>query len=297
MQTTLLILPNFVLILVGLALARRFGYGSDFWAGLEKLVYFVLFPALLFRTLALATLDLASVAKMLACGAGITAIAMGLSALARPLFGIDQRTAASCFQCAFRFNTYIGLAVAGSVFGAPGLALSALLFGAMIPVVNLAAVSMLAAQARANPWAELARNPLVLSTVSGLVWGQLGLGLPRFADQTLGLLGASALPAGLLAVGAALRMEGLGDRPAVHGWWLAIKLVLMPLGALASAAAVTLPADEAGVLVTWAALPTAASAYILAVRMGGNGPAVATQITASTLLSMLTLPVWIALIV
>lgn len=297
MQTTLLILPNFVLILVGLVLARRFSYGGDFWAGLEKLVYFVLFPALLFRTLALATLDLASVAKMLACGAGITAIAMALSALARPLFGIDQRTAASCFQCAFRFNTYIGLAVAGSVFGAPGLALSALLFGAMIPVVNLAAVSMLAAHARANPWAELARNPLVLSTVSGLIWGQLGLGLPRFADQTLNLLGSSALPAGLLAVGAALKMEGMGDRPAVHGWWLSIKLVLMPLGALASAAAFALPADEAGALVTWAALPTAASAYILAVRMGGNGPAVAAQITASTLLSMLTLPVWVALVV
>ena len=59
MSAALLILPNFVIILVGLALARRFGYGVDFWGGLEKLVYYVLFPALLFRALALAKIDFA----------------------------------------------------------------------------------------------------------------------------------------------------------------------------------------------------------------------------------------------
>src|SRR5258708_2708272 len=47
MQTALLILPNFVLIVIGLVLARRFDFGRDFWDGLEKLGYYVLFPALL----------------------------------------------------------------------------------------------------------------------------------------------------------------------------------------------------------------------------------------------------------
>ena len=60
MQTALLILPNFVLILIGLVLARRFDFGRDFWDGLEKLVYYVLFPALLFRSLALAQIDFAA---------------------------------------------------------------------------------------------------------------------------------------------------------------------------------------------------------------------------------------------
>jgi predicted permease len=59
MNAAILILPNFVLILVGLALARRFDYGRDFWSGLEKLVYYVLFPALLFRSLAVARIDFA----------------------------------------------------------------------------------------------------------------------------------------------------------------------------------------------------------------------------------------------
>lgn len=294
MQTALLILPNFVLILVGLALARGFDYGRGFWEGLEKLVYFVLFPALLLRSLAVSTLDLASVGKVVACGWALMILGMALGWLAKPLFRVEARVAASCFQCAFRFNTYIGLAVAGSVFGAPGVATGALLFGTLIPLANLGAVGMLAAHTRTNLWAELARNPLVVSTLAGFAWNLAGLGMPGFLDQTLHLLGSSALPAGLLAVGAALRIERGQASPAAHAWWLGVKLAALPAAAFACVRLLGLSGVEAGVLLLWAALPTASSAYILAVRMGGDGPSVATQITVGTLLSMATLPLWVA---
>lgn len=295
MQTAFLILPNFVLILVGFALARGFDYGRGFWEGMEKLVYFVLFPALLLRSLAISTLDLASVGLVVACGWGIMILGMGLGWLARPLFGVEARVAASCFQCAFRFNTYIGLAVAGSVFGSPGVAIGALLFGTLIPLANVGAVSVLAAHAsRTNLWLELARNPLVLSTLAGFAWNLSGMGMPGFLDQTLDLLGKSALPAGLLAVGAALRIERGQARFAAHAWWLGVKLAILPLVAWACVEMLGLTGVEAGILVMWAALPTASSAYILAVRMGGDGPSVATQITVGTILSMATLPLWLA---
>lgn len=294
MQTALLILPNFVLILVGLALARGFDYGRDFWAGLEKLVYFVLFPALLLRSLAVSTLDLASLGKMIACGWAIMLLGMALGWLARPLFRVEARVAASCFQCAFRFNSYIGLAVAGSVFGSPGVATAALLFGSVIPLANLGAVGMLAAQSRTNLWLELARNPLVMSTLAGFAWNLAGLGMPGFLDQTLNLLGASALPAGLLAVGAALRIERGQASAGAHAWWLGVKLVALPFAAWGCVKVLGLSGIEAGVLIVWAALPTASSAYILAVRMGGDGPSVATQITVGTVISMASIPLWIA---
>jgi len=295
-HTALLILPNFVLILVGLALARRFGYSREFWEGLEKLVYFVLFPALLLRSIAVAALDLASLGKVVACGAAIMGLGMALGAVARPLFRVEARTAASCFQCAFRFNTYIGFAVAGSVFGAPGLAIAALLFGALIPLANLGAVGMLAAHARTNFWLEMARNPLVVSTLAGFAWNLAGLPMPGFLDQTLVLLGSTALPAGLLAVGAALRIEQGRATPAAHAWWLGVKLLALPLAAWGCVRLLGLGGIEAGVLLLWAALPTASSAYILAVRMGGDGPSVATQITVGTLASMATLPLWMGVL-
>jgi hypothetical protein len=217
---------------------------------------------------------------------------MALSGLARPLFGLEPKLAASCFQCGFRFNTYVGLAVVGSLFGAPGVALAAILLGILVPLVNFASVAVLAAGSGRGLLGELVRNPLVLSTLGGLAWNALGLPLPGFADQTLNLLAVTSLPAGLLSVGAALKVERGAGPIAAHAWWLAVKLGAVPAIAWMLARELGLRGAEAGILLLCAALPTASSAYILAVRMGGDGRAVAAQITVGTVISMVTIPLW-----
>lgn len=297
MEAALLVLPNFALIVAGLALARGFDYGRDFWSGLEKLVYFVLFPALLFRSLAAARIDLAAAGRLVAVAAAFTAAAFGLSLLAGPVLRLEHRLLAAGSQCGYRFNTYIALAVAGSLFGNDGVALVALILGAMIPLANFAAVAMLARHGERGFLGELARHPLVLSSLAGFAWNAAGLHLPAFADQTLSLLGQSSLPAGLLCVGAAMRLEGgAGPREAAaHAWWLAVKLVAAPAIAWALARALGLAGMEARVLILCAAVPTATNAYILAVRMTGDGRAVATQVTVGTVLSMATLPFWLSI--
>ena len=195
MATALLILPNFVLILVGLVLARHFDFGRDFWEGLEKLVYYVLFPALLFRSLALARIDFAATAWPIAAALAFTLAGFGLSLLAGPLFRLDRKLLAAGSQCGYRFNTYVGLAIAGSVYGTQGVALAAILLGVMIPLANVLAVAMLAAHGKHGFLYELATHPLVVASVVGLAWNALGLPLPSFADQTLNLLAITALPA------------------------------------------------------------------------------------------------------
>lgn len=296
MSAALLILPNFVLILIGLALARAFDYGRDFWEGLEKLVYYVLFPALLFRSLAIAQIDLARAGPLVAAACAFTIAGFLLSLAAGPLFRLDRQLHATGSQCGYRFNTYIGLAVAGSLFGTQGVAFAALLLGVMIPLANTCAVAVLAAQSERGFLPELARHPLVLSCVAGFAWNLSGLALPGFADQTLALLGQTALPAGLLSVGAAMKLErGMGPLHA-HAWWLAVKLAAVPAIALALAHGIGAQGKEASVLVLCAALPTATNAYILAVRMTGDGRAVATQVTVGTVLSMATIPAWMALV-
>ena len=295
MSTALLILPNFVIIVVGLALARRFDYGRGFWEGLEKLVYYVLFPALLFRALATADIDPATAGSAVAAALLFTFAGFVLSLAARPLFGLDAKLHATGSQCGYRFNTYVGLAIAGSLFGTAGVALAALLLGVMIPLANFLAVAVLARQSERGFLVELARHPLVVSSLAGFAWNALGLGLPGFADQTLALLGQTALPAGLLSVGAAMRIER-GQGPAgAHAWWLAVKLAAVPAVAAGLALALGIRGMEASILVLCAALPTATNAYILAVRMTGDGRAVATQVTIGTVISMATIPAWMAL--
>jgi malonate transporter len=294
-NTALLILPNFVLILIGLALARRFDFGRDFWDGLEKLVYYVLFPALLFRSLALAKIDFSSTGMLVLAALLYTLAGFALSLLAGPLFKLDRKLLATGSQCGYRFNTYVGLAIAASLFGTGGVAVAALLLGVMIPLANFLAVAMLAAHGKRSFLYELATHPLLVSSLAGLAWNALGLPLPGFADQTLNLLAVTALPAGLLSVGAAMRIEAGQGPPAAHAWWLAVKLLAVPAIAWGLIRAFGFTGVEARVLLLCAALPTASNAYILAVRMTGDGRAVATQITVGTVVSMLTIPLWMAL--
>lgn len=280
--------------MIGLVLARRFDFGRDFWNGLEKLVYYLLFPALLFRSLALAKIDFAAAGGLVACAIAFTIAGFALSVLAGPLFRLDRKLLATASQCGYRFNTYVGLAIAGSLFGSQGVALAALLLGVMIPVANVLAVAMLAAHGRHGFLRELATHPLVVSSLAGLAWNAAGLPLPGFADQTLNLLGQTSLPAGLLSVGAAMRIERGQGSPAAHAWWLAVKLAAVPAIAWLLARQFAFSGIEAKILVLCAALPTASNAYILAVRMTGDGRVVAAQITMGTILSMLTLPLWMA---
>jgi len=296
--TALALLPDFALILLGYALRRwMVALGDHFWTGLEKLVYFVLFPALLFNAITKTPLSFAAIPLI---GVGATAMlgAMLLALLARPLFPLTPISFASQFQCAFRFNTYIGLAVAAKLHGAAGIAAMGLLAGGMVPLANFAAVWMLARHGEASVWRELAKNPLLLATVAALVWNLAGWQLPVPAGQFLGRLAEAAIALGLLAVGAALKLRGtLGTNGrGAAGYFLGVKLLAMPLIALAAARHVGLTGIHFDIALVFAALPTASSAYILAQRMGGDGTRVAWLISAGTLLGMLTLPLWLVLL-
>ena len=296
MHNALLILPDFALILLGYALRRLLQLGDHFWSGLEKLIYLVLFPALLFNALARSHIHFTAAAPLVA--SGLTALTSGitLGLLARPLFHQKPMVFASHFQGAFRYNSYIGLAVAGKVYGAAGIAAMGILVGTMVPVANVAAVWMLARHSNAGLLRELSRNPLILATLAGLAFNALGQELPAPAGQFLGRLSEAAIALGLLAVGAALRLKGDAGNHAPGIYLTAVKLLAVPAATWLVAAHLDLPTVYFHTAMMFAALPTATSCYILAVRMGGDGPGTAWLISASTLASMLTLPLWLVLI-
>jgi malonate transporter and related proteins len=295
-SVALLLLPDFLIIVGGALLRRTRRFDAAFWSGIERLVYFVLFPALLFRSLALSPLQLTDALRMAGVGLGFTLAGMVLSALAAPLFRLPAPTFAACFQCGFRFNTYIALAVASRLAGAEGVAALSVLIGVLVPVVNVAAVGMLAHGRGGRVALELARNPLVLACVAGIAWKVTGWPMPAVSARLLELLASAALPLGLLAVGAGLVLTG-GTLPLpAIAWWNGVKLVALPGIALVLANAAGLPATERQIAVVMAAVPTATSAYILAMQMNGVGAPVALLISSGTLLAALTLPIWVAVV-
>lgn len=296
MQDALLLLPDFALIVVGYVLCRRTALDRKVWDGAERLVYYFLFPCLLFVAIVRNPVD-ATTALPLAGGAlGVTGLGIAL-ALGLGLWpGVDARLHASAAQTAFRFNSYVALALADRMGGVPGVAAMALIVSLVVPVCNVAAVWPLARQGGQGYLRELARNPLIIGTVSGLLFNMTGLTLPETAMTTLTRIGQAALPIGLMAVGAGLQVGALRDAPTLATTFLAIRHAVLPLAGMALALTLDLPDSQQAILVAFAAMPTASSAYVLAVRMGGNGPFVAGIVTVSTLLAMVTLPLALGLL-
>lgn len=293
MPDVLLLLPDFLLILCGFVLCRYTALDRPVWEAAERLVYYLLFPVLLFNSIVRTPLQPGATAHLALAGVATVLCGVALSYALRLFPKVDARSHASGAQVAFRFNSFIALALAERLQGAQGVAWVALLIALCVPICNVAAVWPLARHGGQGYLRELLRNPLILSTVAGLLANVLGLKFPEPAALTLHRIGLAALPLGLMAVGAGLRFGALKEAPGLATALLTIRHALLPLIALGLAALLELAAAQRALLLMFAALPTASSAYVLAVRMGGNGAFVAGLVTLSTLIGMLGLPLWL----
>lgn len=153
--------------------------------GMEKLTYFVLFPALLIRTLGSQTL------------AEVPWFTMLLVVVCTLMFAAMTLV---FWQGGVRFNTYIALTIAQAYFGAEGLALGAVTAGFMIVLINLFCVSAFAVWGEKTYDGstafirEVFGNPLIVSCT--IVWflSLSGIGLPGATEDILEIIGRAALP-------------------------------------------------------------------------------------------------------
>lgn len=294
MANPLLLLPDFLLIFLGWLICKRTALDRPVWDAVERLVYYLLFPVLLFNSIVRSPLQPAQAASLALVGVGTLAIGIALALALGRWPGVDRRLHASGAQTAYRFNSYIALALSERLFGAQGLAWTALLIALCVPMCNVAAVWPLARHGGHSTLREIVRNPLIISTVAGLAANGAGLTLPDPVATTLQRIGLAALPLGLMAVGAGLKFGALKAAPGLAAAFLVIRHAVLPIVALAMTALLVLSAEQRGVVVLFAALPTAASSYVLAARMGGDGSYVAGLVTLSTLLGMLSVPLALA---
>jgi malonate transporter and related proteins len=300
------LVPTFLIIATGW-LCRITGFVDDKqWAGLERVTFVIFFPALIIDTLARA--DLTSVPVLGVGGALVGAILlMAATVLSlRPLMerslGIDGPSFTSVFQGATRWNTFVGLAVAGSLFGQRGIALIAVAIAAMVPLLNLLAFYVFiryAGRARQSAWQILrsfVTNPFIWSCALGLVLNQLLPPLPKPIASYIDVMGRAALAAGLLIVGAGLDIRALAKPGAPHLIATALKLLLMPALAVALGRLIGLDGDDIVVTVIAASVPSASAAYVLARQMGGNASLMAEILTQQTLVALLSMPLLISLV-
>lgn len=289
-----LLFPDFSLIACGWLLCRYTALDRRVWDQVESLVYYFLFPVLLFHSIVRSPIDFDATSNLLAAGlgVGITGIALAYALPHLPWLGrhIDRREHAGSAQIAFRFNSFICLAMAERLAGAQGLLLIAVLIGVCVPLMNVAAVWPMARHAQTGFVRQLLRNPLIIATASGLVVNLLGITVPDWMAPSLNRIGAASLVLGLMAAGAGMQFATLAQGKVLAVSLLSIRHLILPLVGWALARALRLDPAQSAVLMAFAAVPTASSAYVLATRMGYNGPYVAGLVTLSTILGVLSLP-------
>ncbi|MEJ1171766.1 AEC family transporter [Variovorax sp. CCNWLW235] len=294
-----LLFPDFSLIAIGWLLCRYTALDRRVWDQVESLVYYFLFPVLLFHSIVRSPLDFGATSSLLTAGVGVglsgIALAYALPYVPGLRSHIDRRDHAASAQIGFRFNSFICLALAERLAGPQGLLLIAVLIGVCVPMFNIAAVWPMARHAQSGFARQLVRNPLIVATLTGLLCNLLGFTVPNWATPTLTRIGAASLALGLLAAGAGMQFATLGRGKVLAVSVLAIRHLLLPLVAWGLSRALRLDATQASVLMAFSAVPTASSAYVLAARMGYNGPYVAGLVTLSTLLGVASLPFALAL--
>lgn len=289
-----LLVPDFSLILCGYLLCRFTPLNRAVWQPVESLVYYLLFPVLLFQSIVKSPINVGETSGLITAGlgTGLAGIALAYSLPHLPVLGrhIDRRDHAASAQVAFRFNSFIVLALAERLAGAQGLLMAAVLIGVCVPLFNIAAVWPMVHGGGQSFARELMRNPLIVATATGLIGNLLGFRIPSWLEPTVSRISAASLALGLMAAGAGLQFGLLTRGKLLSASLLSIRHGVQPLIAWGLARWLGLDATQTAVLMAFSAVSTASTCYVLAARMGHNGAYVAGLVTLSTVLGALSLP-------
>jgi predicted permease len=295
------LLPVFAITAIGHLLVRARAVSDEAWHGLDQLNYLLLFPALLLKTLARADLTHVPAASFVIVVVGSVTIMAGMFLawhLTRHAVSGPQFT--SLFQGGIRFQSIIVVALSAALFGQPGVTFAALALAAVIPFAQLYTTLVLivfghtaSATTMREVAGKLVTNPFTLACAVGLLLNATGL--PDFAYDTLSILGSASIGLSLLTVGAGLRFDNVRAVGALVAGNVAVRLVGMPLIVIALSSLTSLSGLGRTVALIAAGVPTAATAYTLARKLGGDAPLMAQIITAQTVGAAITLPVLIYL--
>ena len=297
------LLPVFAIIVLGVILRRKLVNDPALWFGAERLAFWVLFPALLAKTLINADLktgQTGTLATMLI----VAVICYGIFMLAlKPLLvrglGMSLPAYSTIYQVSTRWNGFIALAIVEKLYGDNGIGLVAVALAAMVPIVNVqnvTIVTVLLSDQRPTILRLLrsvVTNPMVLGCAVGLLVNLLSIPVYQPVLTMLEILGSAALGVGLVLVGTGLRLRA-ALKPSLDIWLgVVLKLIVFPAFVAGLAVIFGLTGDALVIAIICASVPTAMNGYLLAKELGGDAPLYAAVVTLQTAVSFFTIPLLI----
>jgi len=296
------IAPIFLIIATGYLLFRTRVVDKAIWSAIEHVCFYLLFPFLIIRTLSRADLGSVPVFDFLTVLVvaifGMASLLVLIQVFVWRRFPESGPSFSSVFQGATRFHGFVAIAVIGPLYGDEGVTLAALALAIMVPMLNVISVIVLSIYGRSDSKPEfvavaskVATNPLIIACLCGLLLNYLGV--PDILFDAIDIIGAGGLGLGLLAVGAGMQLGHAARHKVLLAIGVLTRLIGMPLIVIAMSWLVGLEGTARSVAIIAGAVPTAASAYVMARKMGGDAELMSSIVTFQVIVAFFTLPLFI----
>lgn len=296
--------PIILCLAIGRLLTRTSVFRDLDWASLEKAMFWIFLPALIFSAIIGGDFNLGESLKFVVVLV-ITQSTIALSAIVHAWIArLPAATMTSLFQNSVRWNNIIPIALATSLYGNVGLNLVAIALVVMIPIANISCIVVieyaLPRDSATSFWSKLVaviKNPLVVACIAGMSVKASGIVLPQVLTGTLNILSNATLGVGLLVVGASISARAMRRAWGTIALATVFKVVAMPLLALTLSIALGVDGLARVIAVLCTAMPTAIQGYIVARNMGGDAELMSSLITTGHIASAITIPfmLWLAI--
>ena len=296
-------IPIFLMMLLGM-LFRKLGWMDEvFAAKMNKFVFLVPLPVLLFEQLA--TVDFSEVwdIKFILFCFVVTAISITISTLISLLWK-DRSIKGEFIQATYRSSAaLLGIAFIQNIYGTAGMA--PLMIIGSVPLYNIMAVVVLSFFKPGQKGMDkalikktligIATNPIIIGIVAGFVWSALKLPMPSILHKTVSSIGATATPMGLMSMGATFEMKKATSKMKPTLVAVFMKLIGFCAIFLPVAALLGFRNEEMIAILVMLGSATTVSCFVMARNMGHEGTLSSGVIMMTTLLSAFTLTMWLVL--
>ncbi len=295
-------LPVFFVMLVGVLLKKVGLFSDSFASSVDKYVFKVALPVLLFKDISEMNIGEAFDLKfVLFCA--VTSVSMFLLAwLIAKLFVKDKSMVGAFAQGAARGSAAIlGIALVQNIYGSSGKA--PLMILVAVPVFNIMSVIILTlgASRENKSFSEdvkkalfgIITNPIILGILVGVPFALLDITLPAVISKTVSSISVTATPMALLSVGASFSLGRAMSKikPALGASF--IKLFLLPLLFLPLAVVFGFRGSELVSILIMLASPTTVTCYVMAKNMDNDSVLSSNIIVLATLLSSVSITLWV----
>lgn len=297
-------LPIFVIILLGGFLKKTGMLSDGFTTSADKFVFKVALPVQLFRDIAGMDLRADFSGKFVLFCIAATTFMFGLTFVIGRIFLKDRAMAGAFGQAAARSSAAIlGIAFAENIYGDAGM--MPMMIVAAVPFFNIYSVIILTLSDTNGRFSfalvkktlrGIITNPIIIGIVIGAVWSLLELPMPTLLTKSVNYVAGTATPLALLVLGATFKgreaLKKIGPTIAAT----AMKLIVIPAIVIGAAVLAGFTGSELVAIMIMCASPTAVACYIMSKNMGGDEILTASVVMSATLLSSVTLTLWVFLL-